>query len=186
MPSLSAGTALALIASLMQFTHLGDGEGNGRLPPQGPKATGPTPFKRTYQLKKCPGKWIYVVADCDLSYDFANEFANVEDALSKLAQRGFLAVEVLKCREIAERSLSSGSITACCEKRERNGLVTETWKPTWFCYDGKPLTHPGAVGPTGCDREEILTSVLGYEKSTAKKLLDDGVVRQDYWIDCKN
>ena len=59
-------------------------------------------------------------------------------------------------------------------------------KPTWICYDNKPLEHPGAVGPTGCDREEILTSVLGYEESVAQKLLQDGVVRQDYWVDCKN
>ena len=48
------------------------------------------------------------------------------------------------------------------------------------------MEHPGAVGPTGCDREEILTSVLGYEKNSVKKLLADGAVRQDYWIDCKN
>ena len=50
---------------------------------------------------------------------------------------------------IAEKSLTSGSITACCEERERNGLHTKTWKPTWICYDNKPLEHPGAVGPTG-------------------------------------
>ena len=30
--------------------------------------------KRTYQLKKCPESWLYVVADCDLTYEFANEF----------------------------------------------------------------------------------------------------------------
>jgi len=184
--SLSSGTSLALTASLMQFTHLGDGEGSGRMPPQGPKATGPTSFNRTYKLAKCPEKWLYVVADSDLSYEFANEFFSLEEALSKLSERGFLAVEVMSCKTIAEKSLTSGSITACCEERERNGLHTKTWKPTWICYDNKPLEHPGAVGPTGCDREEILTSVLGYEKNSAKKLLDDGAVRQDYWIDCKN
>ena len=118
------------------------------MPPEGPKATGPTPFKRTYQLKKCPEKWMYVVADCDLTYEFTNVFDNVEDAISKLTERGFLAVEVLSCRNLAERSLTSGSITACCEERERNGLLTRTWKPTWICYDNKPLEHPGAVGPT--------------------------------------
>ena len=69
---------------------------------------------------------------------------------------------------------------------KRSGLNTTTWKPTWICYDSKPMEHPGAVGPTGCDREEILTSVLGYEKTSVKKLLADGAVRQDYWIDCKN
>ena len=61
-----------------------------------------------------------------------------------------------------------------------------TWKPTWICYDNRPLDHPGPVGPTGCDREEILTSVLGYGQEAARKLLRDGAVRQDYWVDCKN
>merc|ERR1712141_222755 len=125
--------------------------------------------------KTSPEKWVYVVADCDLSYDFAN-----------LAKRGILAVEVMSCKTIAEKSLTSGSITACCEEREINGLISKAWKPTWICYGNIPLEHPGAVGPTGCDREEILTSVLGYEKNCAEKLLEDGAVRQDYWIDCKN
>ena len=79
-----------------------------------------------------------------------------------------------------------GSITVCCEKRERNGLLTKTWKPTWICYDNQPLDHPGAVGPTGCDKEWILEKVLGYEKSVADKLLENGIVRQDYWVDCQN
>ena len=79
------------------------GEGSGNLPPQGPKATGPSPFKRTYQLKKCPQSWLYVVADCDLTYEFANEYCSVEDAISKLAARGFLAVEVLSCKTLANR-----------------------------------------------------------------------------------
>ena len=64
--------------------------------------------------------------------------------------------------------------------------MTRTWKPTWICYDNKPLEHPGPVGPTGCDREEILTSVLGYGQEAARKLLRDGAVRQNYWVDCKN
>ena len=129
----SAGTSLALTASLMQFTHLGDGnlitkmyssvilirntfytntmisgEGNGRQPSEGPKAKGPTPFTRTYQLKKSPEHWLYVVANCDLSYEFTI-FENVQQALKELADRGFTAVEVLSCRKIAERGLDSGN-----------------------------------------------------------------------------
>ena len=72
------------------------------MPPQGPKATGPTAFNRTYKLAKCPEKWVYVVADCDLSYEFANEFYSLEEALSKLAERGFLAVEVMSCKGIGK------------------------------------------------------------------------------------
>ena len=95
-------------------------------------------------------------------------------------------LQVLSTRTIATRSLTSGSSTARCEKRERGGLETATWQPTWICYDGKPMEHPGAVGPTGCDREDILTDVLGYDKQDANNLLSKGAVRQDYWIDCKN
>ena len=48
------------------------------------------------------------------------------------------------------------------------------------------MEHPGAVGPTGCDRDEILKDVLGYDEAKANDLLAKGVVRQNYWIDCKN
>ena len=84
------------------------GEGNGRQPSEGPKAKGPTPFTRTYQLKKSPEHWLYVVANCDLSYEFTI-FENVQQALKELADRGFTAVEVLSCRKIAERGLDSGN-----------------------------------------------------------------------------
>jgi len=181
---ISSGTSLALVASLMQFTHLGD-DGVTSQPPEGPKATGPNPFTRTYQLSKCPDKWVYVVADKNLS-DIISNSSNVEEALTTIKEMGYQAVEVLSTRTIATRSLTSGSSTACCEKRERGGLETATWKPTWICYDGKPMDHPGPVGPTGCDREEILTGVLGYDRSQADDLLSKGAVRQDYWIDCKN
>ena len=98
-------------------------------------------------MKKCPEKkWMYVVADCDLSKEFENEFNSVEDAMAKLCKRGFLAVEVRgaifllmliylnfhvgtlfqvnSCRAIADKSFTSGSLTACYEERKRNGLVT--------------------------------------------------------------
>ena len=35
-----------------------------------------------------------MAADCDLSKEFDGDFESVEDALQKLAKRGFLAVEV--------------------------------------------------------------------------------------------
>ena len=44
-PSISTGSSLALTASLMQFTHLGDGEGSGPQPSEGPKATGTVQFE---------------------------------------------------------------------------------------------------------------------------------------------
>jgi len=182
---LSSGTSLALVASLMQLTHLGDVAGQ-KTPPEGPKARGPNPHTRTYQLKRCPESWIYVVADKDLTQLFEDKFASVDEALAGLKAMGYQAVEVLSCRKMADRSQTSGSETARCEKRERKGLETATWKPTWICYDGKPMEHPGAVGPTGCDREEILTNFLGYDKNKANQLLEMGAVRQDYWIDCKN
>ena len=60
---------------------------------------GPNKFTRTYQLKKCPEKkWMYVVADCDLSKEFESDFKGVEDAMAKLSKRGFLAVEVRVAR----------------------------------------------------------------------------------------
>ena len=95
------------INSITNYNRIISGEGNGRQPSQGPKAKGPNPFTRTYQLKKSPEHWLYVVADCDLSYEFTI-FENVEQALEKLADRGFTAVEVLSCRKIAERGLDSG------------------------------------------------------------------------------
>ena len=78
------------------------------MPPQGPKATGPTTFTRTYKLAKTsPEKWVYVVADCDLSYDFSNVFNSLEEALANLTKRGFLAVEVMSCKTIGKTAPSS-------------------------------------------------------------------------------
>ena len=37
---------------------------------------------------------MYVVADCDLSKEFEEDFQSVDDAMAKLTKRGFLAVEV--------------------------------------------------------------------------------------------
>jgi hypothetical protein len=179
-----AGASLALTASLMQFTHSGDREASNV--PRGPKAMGPTPHNRIYELKKHPGKWIYVVADCDLSKEMENDYKTADDAIKKLAERGYLAVEIHSTRQIADRNLEGESKTVCYENRERNGLSSRTWKPTWISYDNEPLTHPGAVGPTGCDRDHILVDVLGYDEGKAKGLIDAGVVRQDYWVDCTN
>ena len=95
-------------------------------------------------------------------------------------------MQVLSCKKMAEYCLGNGSITACFEERENNGLKTRTWKPTWISYDDKPLDHPGAVSPTGCDREEIISSVLGIDKNMIQTLLANGEVRKDYWIDCTN
>ena len=131
------------------------------------------------------GKWIYVVADCDLTKEI-QEFESVEEGIKKLAEKGYLAVEVHSTRMIADRNLEGESKTVCYENRERCGLRSSTWKPTWICYDNEPLEHPGAVGPTGCDKEEILSNVLKYNDSKAKELINSGVVGQDYWVDCKN
>merc|ERR1712226_869110 len=178
-----AGASLALTATLMQCTHLGDNE---KTPvPVGPKATGPSPYKRVYQLKKMPGKWIYVVADCDLTNEM-DGFASVEEGIEKLAQKGYLAVEVPSTRRVADGNLEGKSKTVCYENRERCGLLSSTWKPTWICYDNEPLEHPGAVGPTGCDKEDILSNVLKYDEGKVRGLVDSGVVGQDYWVDCKN
>ena len=179
-----AGASLALTASLMQFTHCGDGKQNTI--PRGPKATGPTPHTRVYELKKNPGKWIYVVADCDLTKETTEEYTSIDEAIKKLAERGYIAVEVQSTRTIADRNLEGESKTVCYENRERSGLLTRTWKPTWICYDNEPLEHPGAVGPTRCDKIDILTNVLGYDEGTANDLINAGVVKQDYWVDCKN
>ena len=179
-----AGASLALTASLMQFTHLGDGKDTNI--PRGPKATGPTPFTRVYELKKSPGKWIYVVADCDLSKETEQDFDSVDEAISKLAKRGYIAVEVLSTRMIADRNLEGKSKTVCYENREKMGLLTKTWKPTWISYDNEPLEHPGAVGPTGCDKDHILKNVLGYDEKKANCLTAEGIVRPDYWVACQN
>ena len=92
---LSSGTSLALVASLMQLTHLGDVAGQ-KTPPEGPKARGPNPHTRTYQLKRCPESWIYVVADKDLTQLFEDKFASVDEALAGLKAMGYQAVEVLE------------------------------------------------------------------------------------------
>ena len=35
-------------------------------------------------------------------------------------------------------------------------------------------------------KEDILENVLGYTTDKTRDLIQGGIVKQDYWVDCKN
>ena len=61
------------------------------------------------------------------------------------------------------------------------GLLTETWKPTWFCFDGIPSSCPGGAAPSGVHAPKILMDVCGYTEAEVCDMYDKEVVLPIYW-----
>jgi len=171
-----AATSLAVNATLVQLTMQGGGELSCA---RGPWAKGRTPFNRVYQIGTSDD-WIYVQADKDLSAD-AKAAASRDEYIAKLKNDGFLAVPVYSCKKVAEVSKTTESSTLRYEKRESEGLFTETWKPTWFCFDGEPSMCPGAAAPSGAHAPTILIETLGHTEEAVTKMYADGIVLPIYW-----
>eukprot|EP00746_Dinoflagellata_sp_MGD_P134214 gnl/MRDRNA2_/MRDRNA2_68034_c0_seq1.p1 gnl/MRDRNA2_/MRDRNA2_68034_c0~~gnl/MRDRNA2_/MRDRNA2_68034_c0_seq1.p1 ORF type:complete len:390 (+),score=69.14 gnl/MRDRNA2_/MRDRNA2_68034_c0_seq1:172-1170(+) len=183
------GTSLACNASLVQCNMQG-----GEMHPvegavvRGPWARGRTALNRIYQVG-LPEKfeladaehWIYCQADRDLTAE-AKDFKGTRDEfIAQLRKQGILATPVHTCKQIAEISKTLESKTLRFEKREAEGLLTETWKPTWFCYNGVPSACPGAAAPSGVHAPRILMEVCGYSEPEVQDMYDKKLVLPIYW-----
>ena len=83
--------------------------------------------------------------------------AHFENALG-----GALAVPVHTVQEIAALCSDGGSKTAnFTRKRGESGWEVETWEPTWFCFDGAPLSCARPPAFAGADAPQVLAA-LGY------------------------
>jgi len=178
-----AGTSLAACATLVQCTMQGE-EPDAR----GPWARGRSPLNRVYQVgfpetpeNAAPEHWIYAQADRDLSSEAMNFDGSRDDFIAKLSEEGILATPVHSCKQVAAVSKTNESKTLRFEKRESEGLLTETWKPTWFCFDGIPSSCPGGAAPSGVHAPKILMDVCGYTEAEVCDMYDKEVVLPIYW-----
>ena len=152
-----AGTSLACCATLVQCTMQGK-EPDSR----GPWSKGRTAHNRVYQVgfKDTPNlaepeNWIYTQANRDLTDEALNWTEGREAFMRKLDTEGFLSTPVHTCRQIAEDSKDGKSLTMEFEKKESEGLITETFRPTWICINGVPTKCPLAATPSGIHTPKI-------------------------------
>lgn len=77
---------------------------------------------------------------------------------------GKLAVPVQTCKEMAAACSDGKSKSAHFKRKDAGqGWVVETWEPTWFCFDGEPLSCLSAPTLAGSDAPQILLE-LGYSQ----------------------
>jgi len=170
-----AGSSLAVTASLVQCNMQG-GEPDAWA--QGPWARGRSPLNRIYQIGSSPD-WIYVQGTRPLAEE-ASKAESRDAFITSLKKEGMLAVPVYTCKQFAELSKKGDSKTCTFRKREAEGLITETWKPTWLCFDGQ-YPDPAPAAPSGVHAPKILAEVLNYEKDDILKLYSEGVLLPIYW-----
>jgi len=176
-----AVTSLAVCASLTQLTLQ-----RGEPPPSavGHDATGMTPHKRVFPV--AGGRFIYGQAPeaCDVrelaatlsSLESDAAIAHFENALG-----GALAVPVLTVQEIAALCSDGGSKTAnFTRKRGESGWEVETWEPTWFCFDGAPLSCARPPAFAGADAQQVLAA-LGYSPGEVLGLKQSRAVVPTNW-----
>jgi len=184
-----AYTSLACCSTLVQFNMQG-----GEQHPvegavvRGPWARGRTATNRIYQVGQPATPetadaehWIYAQAKRDLSEEATAFQGTREEFIAKLAGEGILATPVHTCKQIAEISKTTESESLRFEKREAEGLLTETWKPTWFCFNGVPSVCPGAAAPSGVHAPSILMELCGKSEAEVHDMYESGVLLPIYW-----
>jgi len=175
------GTSLAACATLVQCTM----QGGEQYPhARGPWARGRTGGHRIYQVgpgNREPDQWIFAQGTSDITDEARNFMGTREEYIAHLAGQGILASPVHTCKQIAEISKTGDSKTLRFEKREAEGLLTETWKPTWLCYNGVPSECPGAAAPSGVHAPKILMDMAGYTEDEVYAMYGRGTVMPIYW-----
>jgi crotonobetainyl-CoA:carnitine CoA-transferase CaiB-like acyl-CoA transferase len=168
-----AEASLAAAASLVQLQLQRQAE-----PPsaRGASATGRSAGERVYRLTD---GWIFASATDDMSAELAS--MNTTEALDMLAARRVAAVPVQTLRQLVERHRGAPSTTVRFERRERDGWVTEGFAPSWFAFDGAPITRPPAAPRVGADAAAILHD-LGYTAVEIDALAASRVVGPVEWF----
>jgi len=128
-----------------------------------------------------PENWIYAQASRDLSAEALAFIGTRNEFIAKLREEGILATPVHNCKQIAEVSKTAESKSLRFERREAEGLLTETFTPTWFCFNGVPSACPGPAAPSGVHAPRILMDVCGYSKDEVNDMYQKGTVLPIYW-----
>ena len=155
---------------------------------RGPWSKGRTKFNRVYQVgckdtpdNATPENWIYTQADRDLTSEALNWTGSRVEFMNKLSKEGFLSTPVHTCQQIAEETKDCKSNSLVYPKRDSEGLITETFDPTWFCFNGKPSVCPLPASPSGVHAPKILMDVCGYTEKQVYEMYDEGILIPIYW-----
>lgn len=155
---------------------------------RGPRARGRNALQRIYQVGHAdapelaaPENWIYAQANRDLSAEALAFSGTRDEFIAKLWEEGILSTPVHTCKQIAEVSKTGQSRSMRFDKREAEGLLTETFTPTWFCFNGVTTECPGAAAPSGVHAPRILMEVCGYSEDEVQDLYSKGTVLPIYW-----
>ena len=113
---------------------------------------------------------------------------DVDGAVAHFASEfGALAVPVQTVKEMAALSSDGKSKSANFKLKDAGkGWKVETWEPTWFAFDGEPLSCAKAPTFAGSDAPEVLAE-LGIEDENLEiaKRLEEIALKDEYFIDKK-
>lgn len=142
---------------------------------RGPLASGPSATERIY---KVADGWIFALSQTDLTETIEAE--TVESALAGLKARGIEAVRVNTVRELADGRRDALSRTVRFQAISHDGLTSECFVPSWFCFNG--VVAEGRQTPVriGASANEILED-LGYGPDDIRRLRQRGVVLNTEW-----
>jgi len=167
-----AQTSLTAAASLAQLLlQLEEAPESAR----GPFAYGPSATQRIYKVSD---GWIFALGKTDLSEFLKSE--TISSALAKLKDQGIEAVRVNTVRELADFHRDHPSKTIRYQKVSHDGLTSECFVPTWFCFNGISAENRQVPVRIGASADEILQD-LGYSLESIARLKKKGVVLGTEW-----
>ncbi len=167
-----AQTSLAAAASLVQLlSQFQDVPARER----GPLATGPTETQRIYKVSD---GWIFALSRSDLTASL--EGKTVESALAGLKAQGIEAVRINTVRELADRHRDRASRTVYYQALTSDGLTSECFVPTWFCFNDVAADSRQESMRVGSNADEILQN-LGYNSDDIIRFKQNGAVLGTEW-----
>ena len=164
----SLTAAASLTQLLLQFQEAPAGM-------RGPLASGPSATKRIY---KAADGWIFALSQTDLTK--AVETETVERALAGLKAQGIEAVRVNTVRELADGCRDGLSRTVRFQAISHDGLTSECFVPSWFCFNGITAESRQTPLRIGVSANEILKE-LGHSPDDIIRLRQRGVVLGAEW-----
>jgi crotonobetainyl-CoA:carnitine CoA-transferase CaiB-like acyl-CoA transferase len=167
-----AQTSLAAAASLTQLLFQFQEAPAGV---RGPLAKGPTDTQRIYKVSD---GWIFAISQSDLTASLEGE--TVESALAGLKAQGIEAVRVNTVRELADRHRNQASRTVRFQAHTSDGLTTECFLPTWFCFNDVAAESRQEATRIGSNADEILQK-LGYDHDDIVRFKQNGAVLSPEW-----
>ncbi|MDD5414926.1 MAG: hypothetical protein PHH96_08905, partial [Smithellaceae bacterium] len=129
-------------------------------------------------IYKAADGWIFALSQTDLTK--AVEKETVEKALADLKTQGIEAVRINTVRELADGRRDGLSRTIRFQAISHDGLTSECFVPSWFCFNGVTAESRQIPVRMGASADEILKE-LGYSQDGIVRLKQRGVVLGTEW-----